>query len=156
MIAWTAELIVNKSKKATDHMKCFEDLSQVIFHFYQFGRRQLEVKVGVNDILNKEVIYLGLDKRLIEFQRYFDQFSLLKNKTKKTKQQYLQISGNKNSDIFNLFNGAGSGFLSNCIFFIFKLSLMLPFFYFDKFFKRESCSLELEAIAFHTKKYFSL
>lgn len=42
--------------------------------------------MGVNDILNKEVIYLGLDKRLIEFQRYFDQFSLLKNKTNKTKQ----------------------------------------------------------------------
>ena len=29
----------------------------------------------VNDSLNKKVVYLGLDKRLIYFQRHFDKFS---------------------------------------------------------------------------------
>lgn len=41
----------------------------------------------VNDILNNEAVYLGLEKGLTEFHRHFDQFAVFKKK--KTEQSYL-------------------------------------------------------------------
>lgn len=38
----------------------------------------------VNDILNNEAVYLGLEKGLTEFHRHFDQFAVFKKKKNRT------------------------------------------------------------------------
>lgn len=126
------------------------------FPFLLVCRRQLKVEAGVNDRPNEEVVYLDLDKRLIEFQRYFDQFSLLKNKTIVSSDFWKAHKNSAKCSSFSICSPMKHcfEFLFNCTVLIFKLSPPPLLCHFEKFFRGESYSLELETIALHNKKYF--